>query len=318
MPMNRVQFQPGMSLQGFLERYGTEAQCEAELARLRWPQGFRCPRCGEREHCRFARGGQSLWQCATCRHQTSVRTGTVLEASKLALRTWMLAMFLITQAKNNVSALELKRHLGVCYRTAWLVKHKLMLAMAHRESTRTLSDVVQIDDAFLGGERTGGKRGRGSENKVPFIAAVQTRQGKPLYARFDLLPDWRAHSVAQWARHHLAPGAHVVSDGLQVFKAVTEAGCTHEPIAHGTGKQSAQHPRFIWVNTLLGNLKRSLSGTYHAFRAPKYGQRYLAEFQYRFNRRFDLPGLVPRLAAAAVHLTPWPEKRLRTVAEDHR
>lgn len=318
MPMNRVQFQAGMSLQGFLERYGTESQCEAELARLRWPQGFRCPRCGEREHCRFTRAGQSLWQCASCRHQSSVRAGTVLEASKLGLRVWMLAMFLITQAKNNVSALELKRQLGVCYRTAWLLKHKLMQAMAERERGRALSDVVQIDDAFLGGERTGGKRGRGSENKVPFVAAVQTRKGRPVFARFDRLRNWRTPTLTDWAKGALSPGAHVVSDGLSSFVGVTAAGCTHEPIPHGTGKQAVQHPRFIWINTILGNLKRSLYGTHHAFNASKYGQRYLADFQYRFNRRFDLAGMVRRLAAAAILGSPCPEYQIRATAEIHR
>ena len=111
----------------------------------------------------------------------------------------------------------------------------------------------------------------------------------------------------------------MVSDGLSAFVGVRQAGCSHEPIPHGTGKASAQHPRFIWINTVLGNLKRSLSGIYHAFKASKYGQRYLAEFQYRFNRRFDLPTMIPRLARAACLCHPWPESKLRLArAEDHR
>lgn len=98
----------------------------------------------------------------------------------MPLMRWFVAMHLLTQTKNNVSALELKRHLGVCYKTAWLMKHKLM---RQREDSRVLDGRVEIDDAYLGGERTGGKRGRGSENKVPFIAAVQTTpDGHPLYA----------------------------------------------------------------------------------------------------------------------------------------
>jgi transposase-like protein len=318
MPMNRVQFQAGMSWNTFVQRYGTEVQCEAALEALRWPNGFVCRRCGHSAHSRFRRGTHPLWQCATCRHQSSLRAGTLFESSKLPLRTWWMAIFLITQAKNNIAALELKRQLGVCYRSAWLVKHKLMQAMAHREHARELGEVVQLDDAFLGGERTGGKRGRGSENKIPFVAAVQTCQGRPLFARFDVLPDWRTPTLAEWAKRALAPSAHVVSDGLSSFVGVTAAGCTHEPIPHGTGKQSVQHPRFIWINTILGNLKRSLYGTHHAFKAPKYGQRYLADFQYRFNRRFDLAAMVPRLAVAALCAMPWPEHRIRATAELHR
>jgi ribosomal protein L37AE/L43A len=317
MPMNRVQFQRGMSLVEFQRCYGTEAQCEAALFEARWPRGFVCPRCASPWHSSFERAGQQLWQCTHCRAQSTLTAGTLFAATKLPLTVWFLAMFLLTQAKNSISALELKRQLGVCYRSAWLIKHKLMQAMARREATRRLEAVVQLDDAFLGGERTGGKRGRGSENKVPFVAAVQTSEGRPLFARFDVLPDWRIETVTEWARRALAPSTHVVSDGLSSFVGVQQAGCTHEPIPHGTGKQSAQHARFIWVNTLLGNLKRSLAGTYHAFKAPKYGQRYLGEFQYRFNHRFDLPAMIPNLARAACRADAWAERHLR-LAETHR
>lgn len=106
-----------------------------------------------------------MWQCSACRHQCSLRAGTVFENTKLPLTTWLLAPYLLSQSKTNLSALELMRHLGVCYRTAWRLKHKLMQAMTEREATRRLGDLVQVDDAYLGGERNGGKAGRGSENK---------------------------------------------------------------------------------------------------------------------------------------------------------
>ena len=115
-------------------------------------------------------------QCSACRHQCSVISGTIFASSKLGLSRWFLAMHLLTQSKNNISALELKRDLGVCYRTVWLVKHKLMEVMRLREDGRQLTGRVEIDDAYLGGERSGGKVGRGSENKVSFIAAVQTTE----------------------------------------------------------------------------------------------------------------------------------------------
>ena len=105
-----------------------------------------------------------------CRHQCSVISGTIFEATKLGLSRWFLAMHLLTRSKNNVAALELMRHLGVCYKTAWLIKHKLMEVMRMREDTRLLDGRVQIYDAYLGGERSGGKAGCGSENKVPFAS----------------------------------------------------------------------------------------------------------------------------------------------------
>ena len=129
MPMNRVQFQKGLSLPEFMKRYGTEEQCERALIAARWPSGFTCPACGLMEsRSTFRRQGRLYWQCAGCPHQCSVTSGTVFEATKLPLTRWFMAMQLLTQSKNNVSALELKRQLGVCYRTAWLVKHKLLEA----------------------------------------------------------------------------------------------------------------------------------------------------------------------------------------------
>ena len=209
MPMNRIQFQPGLSVVSFLERYGSERACEVAVQRARWPAGFECPACGAKAHSVFERAGARLWQCSACRPQTSLIAGTVFASTKLPLRTWFLAIFLLTQSKNNISALELKRQLGVCYRTAWLVKHKLMQAMFEREQGR----------------------GRGSENKVPFVAAVQTRDGHPLYARFDVIADWKMTTLVAWAKQALAPTAHVVSDGLSAFVGVCEAGCSHFPTA---------------------------------------------------------------------------------------
>lgn len=126
MAMNRVQFQCGLSMAEFFDRYGSEEECAAARAKSRWPTGFRCPECGDERHCRFVRDGHDYWQCHRCRVQTTVTSGTIFQATKLPLTRWFLAMHLLTQAKNNVPALELKRHLGVCYKTPWLVKHKLL------------------------------------------------------------------------------------------------------------------------------------------------------------------------------------------------
>ena len=262
----------------------------------------------------FVRAGRRYWQCSACRHQCSVISGTVFEATKLPLTRWFLAMHLLTQAKNNVSALELKRHLGVCYKTAWLMKHKLMEVMRQREDSRLLDGRVEIDDAYLGGERSGGKSGRGSENKVPFIAAVQTTaEGQPAVR---LLCPAAVHQrggrdVGRQVARHLG---QVVSDGLWCFRGVTIIGADHEPIVTGGGKASAKRPQFKAVNTVLGNLKTALSGTYHSFDFTKYAHRYLAEAQYRFNRRFDFASILARLLRAAA-LTPRRPARLIRLAE---
>lgn len=169
MAMNKVQFQKGLSMDEFFGQYGTEAKCRRSLYRSRWPKGFRCPACGDRRRSTFRRGQQTIYQCRACSHQTTLLAGTLFQATKLPLKTWFLAIHLLTSTKTNLSALELKRHLGVCYRTAWRLKHKIMQAMLEREAPRQLAGFVQIDDAYLGGERNGGKPGAriGEQASVP-------------------------------------------------------------------------------------------------------------------------------------------------------
>jgi hypothetical protein len=220
-------------------------------------------------------------------------------------------LYLLTQSKTGVAALELMRLVGVSYKTAWLMKHKLLEVMVQREGSRRLSGRVELDDAYLGGEHEG-KAGRGSENKVPFVAAVQTnRKGHPIAMRLDRVVAFTSESIEAWSKVALDAKATVVSDGLQCFRAVTAMAESHERIITGSGRKAVKKPEFLWVNTLLGNVKTALSGTYHAFDFAKYGQRYLAEFQYRFNRRFDLAATLPRLLRAAVLTTPQTSMKLR-------
>lgn len=317
MPMNRVQFQKGMSLSEFVERFGTEECCEQELQEQRWPEGFRCPACNGREYSSFRRGRLLYFQCCGCRHQCSLLSGTMLESSKLPLRKWFQAAYFLTQAKNNVSALELKRHLGVCYKTAWSIKHKLMEAMWIRERPRTLEGTVQIDEAFLGGEATG-RQSWGRKGKVPLLAAVSvTDDGKPEYVCLSQQPATGV-DVLVFTLNTLKPDTLVVSDGAPSFNYVKwEGSARHKSIVTGGGKQSCEIPELQAINIVLGNLKTAITGTYHAFKFAKYAYRYLAEFQYRFNRRFDLSVLMQSLIRAAVHATPAPIRSLR-MAEERR
>ena len=153
MPQNLIQFQKGMSLDEFINQYGTESKCEKVLEQARWGHGFICPKCRCTSHSVFYRNGKKHWQCTEHKHQITVRSGTLFHASQLPLRKWFLAMYFITQSKTNISALSLKRHMGVSYPTAWLVKHKLMQTMAEREDRRQLTGRVVADDAYLVPER---------------------------------------------------------------------------------------------------------------------------------------------------------------------
>ena len=311
MAINRIQFQPGLSLPEFLARHGTEKQCADVLENARWPQGFCCPGCGGIGHYLLKAGTHKTFQCKGCRLQTSLIAGTLFQSTRLKLTVWFLAIYLISQAKTGVSALALKRHLGVSYHTAWLLQQKLMQAMVEREGQYALRGDVQVDDAYLGGELPGGKAGRGSENKVPFIAAVSLgAEGHPLYVKMTPVPGFTLKAVSAWAKANLDTGCVVVSDGLACFTGVAEAGCQHHAVIAG-GRKPKDLPEFNWVNTLLGNLKTRLSGTYHAFNFAKYGSRYLGAFVYRFNRRFHLETITTRLIVAAATIGPRPATWIR-------
>lgn len=314
MAMNRVQFQQGMSLQEFMRDFGTEAQCAQALEGARWPEGFHCPACDWTGHYRVRHGSRTLLQCGSCRHQTSLTAGTALEGTKLPLTTWFLAMYLIGQAKTGLSALALKRHLGVSYRTAWLVQHKLMATMAQADAQMPLKGQVLLDDAYLGGQRPG-PGGRGSPNKVPIVAAVALGEdGHPVHARISALPGFTRQAIAQWAGLNLRPGCDVLSDGLNCFAGVIDAGCAHSFVVVGRRK-----PREVdilkWVNTVLGNLKTAISGAHKAFRFAKYASQYLGAFNYRFNHRFDLRGLLRHVLCDAVSTPPRTERQIRGQAE---
>ena len=200
MAINTVQFQKGMSFFEFHQQFGNEAQCEEALERERWPDGFKCPRCSHGLCYRLQAGRRRAFQCRACNHQASIIAGTLFENTKLPLTVWFLAIYLISQAKTGISALSLKRHLGVSYPTAWMVQHKLMQAMVLREQSYRLEGFVQVDDVYLGGERAGGKVGRGSENKVPFVAAVSlTPEGHPKYLKLSPLSGFTRQAISDWA-----------------------------------------------------------------------------------------------------------------------
>ncbi len=143
------------------------------------------------------------------------------------------------------------------------------------------------------------------------MAAVETNEaGHPQRVTLTVVEGFRLTEIAAWAQQHLSPGTQVLCDGLTCFNGVTAAGCVHEPMVTDGGKAAVERPEFRWVNTILGNIKSVLRVTCHAIR-PKYAQRYLAEFEYRFNRRFDLPEIIPGLLYVALRTPPMPERLLK-------
>lgn len=314
MPKNMVQFQKGMSEDAFETLFGTEEKCWARLVEWRWPRGFVCPACGGDKYSLLVVGRRRLFQCSRCRAQTSVTAGTIFASTKLPLKTWFRAIYHLTQSKGGISSVELSRRLGVTQTTAWKISHKLMQVMLEREGRQPLAGRVEMDDAYLGGKRRGGKRGRGAPGKVPFIAAVETTEGgQPHRIKLCRVKGFRRDEVERASKAILSCGALAVTDRLPCFSGVKAAGCRHAPV-RDSGSKAVQDSIFKWVNTMLGNIKSALLGTYRAVRA-KHASRYLASFGYRFNRRYGLAAMLPRLAWISLRTTPMPYRLLK-LAED--
>lgn len=182
--------------------------------------------------------------------------------------------------------------------------------MLERNQGERLSGRIEIDDAYLGAERSG-KRGRCATHKFPFVAAVATNeQGHPLQAQLRRVRSFTRTELTRFATTSVVNGSHVVSDGFTCFKAFDDANYRHERHVIGSGSTSGKHTAFKWVNTLLGNVKNAITVPYHAIRG-KHTPRYFAEFEYRFNRRYDLGALIPRFLVAALKAPPMPYRLLR-------
>ena len=225
----------GLSEAGFRERFGSEEACRKALFGMRWRQELICPACGHKGFCRLTT--RELFQCNRCKRQVRLTAGTVFQDTKLPLTVWFAAIYHLTQSKNGISSIELGRRLGVKRQTAWLMKHKLMRAMAAREAQKPkLEGRVEIDDAYLGGERSGGKRGRGAAGKQPFVAAVETTpERKPKRLKLSVVKGFRKKEVEKLAKGHLAPGTNVVSDGLSCWPA---ARIARSPRARASGPRA--------------------------------------------------------------------------------
>ena len=306
MPRNPVQFQKGMSDADFEHLYGTEEQCREAIYNWRWPKGFVCPVCEAVKHSLI--GTRALYQCSSCRTQVSLTAGTIFHSTKLPLKTWFRAIFHVTQTKGGISSLELARRLCVTQNTAWKISHKLMQVMLEREAAQPLKGRVEMDDAYIGGKRQG-KRGRGAAGKVPFVAAVETTdEGKPHRLKLHPVSGFTSQAT-QAARSILTDDCFVITDGLPCFTAVARQGFRHSP-KRTSGDKALQDSTFKWVNTVLGNVKCALVGTYRALSA-KHVPRYLSSFAYRFNRRYRLPDMFVRLAWVAIRTPPMPYRLLK-------
>jgi len=294
------------TLMEFENQFATEEACRLYLEQLRWPDGFRCPRCGGTAAWRMSRG---LWLCQLCRRQTSVIVGTVFERSRLPLTLWFRAMWHVTNQKNGASALTIQRLLGLgSYQTAWAWLHKLRRAMV-RPGRDCLEGLVEADESYLGGEKPG-KRGRGARGKALVLLAVQLQPGGEIgRIRLAQVSDASGSSLVGALETMVTPGSEVKTDGWSGYNDLASKGYRHTVVRDAGEIGQDLLPACHRVASLL---KRWLLGTHQGAVRHEHLAYYLDEFTFRFNRRTSASRgkLFYRLAQQAVQVEPAPYTKL--------
>ncbi len=257
------------------------AACTRYVEQLRWPHGFICPSCGTSgDPWRTSRG---RLVCPACRDHVRVGAGTILDKTRTPLTTWFEAAWLLTTAKNGMSAKTLERTLGTSYRVAWTMLHRFRVAMVRAEREPLRGD-VEVDETFVGGVEHGGKRGRGTEKSVVLIA-LEVKDPKGFgRVRMRHVPDASAASLVPFVRQVVAPGSVLRTDGWRGYDPLPRHGYTHKKIVP-SGSGDPAHVSMPGVHRVASLLKRWILGTHQGSVYPEHLQSYLEEFTFRFNRR---------------------------------
>lgn len=296
----------------FEERFATEGACRAYLMALRWPNGFRCPRC---------RGAKTwpvrgvLLECATCGHQASVIAGTIFQDTRTPLMLWFRAMWWVTNQKTGVSALGLQRVLGLgSYKTAWSWLHKLRRAMV-RPGRDRLTGYVEVDEAYVGGVHPG-RGGRQTDTKALVGVAVQLEGRRLGRIRLRRLPDASGPSLVAFIQDAVESGSVLHTDGWAGYEALERHGYEHSV----TVLQRHRKPPselLPHVHPVVSLLQRWLLGTHQGAVTHEHLDYYLDEFTFRFNRRRSRSRgkLFFRLVEQAVAVDPAPYRSLVKYAE---
>lgn len=292
------------SLLEFQNRFPDEQSCWEYLAAMRWPDGFQCPHCKESKNC--FNSGKKVFECYHCGKQMSVISGTIFHRSKVPLLKWFWAIFLMSTNKKGVSMLYLQKQLGICnYRTVWQMGHKIRRAMAQRDDIYSLRGTVEADEILIGGQQSMKEFLKEGSNKTPFLISVEEeKSGGPRFVSFQELKTVYEEHVLPALQKKVEKGATIKSDGAGAYVKAKNKGYKHErSVYQKEPEKTAEHLK--WVNILTSNLKRFLMSTYHGVGA-KHRNAYLAEFAYRFNRRYWPRQAFDRLLYACVNATPIP------------
>ncbi len=282
----------GLTLSEIAKHFSDEGEAYKLVERLRWANSPVCPHCGSVNHAyylepkegaRKTRKGaptyRRVWKCGDCRKQFSVLVGTIFEDSHIPLAKWLLAVHLMCSDKNGVSAHELHRTLGITYRSAWFMAHRIRYAMERPPLVDKLQGIVEADETYIGG-KAHGKRGRGAENKTPIVTLVE-RDGE---ARSQVMKRVTGKNIKKVLHEHVDREATLMTDQLPVYVQPSKDFASHERVDHSQGEYVRGNAHTNTAEDYFSQLKRSIDGTYHHV-SEQHLHRYLAEFDYRYNAR---------------------------------
>lgn len=301
-----------MNLIEFTGHFPDEESCEQYIKKYREKSGIRCKNCEKiTRHYWFANG--RFFECSSCRRRSSLKSGTVMENSKLPLRIWLLAMLFMSATKKGFSCLELQRQLGLSrYETTFRLMHRIRSAMGQRDELYILSDMIEYDECYMETVQEKQllgqlKRGKGSQKQTAVAVAAESvplenldsgqRTKRCGYFKMRVMDKVDCESVNAFIRANTGGDVVLFTDKNTAYSKIEEVVATH--LAVPSGKESV-NDTLKWVHKAISNLKRTLLGVYHMI-TYKYLQNYLNEFVYRLNRRYFGKGLFERLVIAATY-----------------
>lgn len=289
-----------MNLLNFFRRFPNERACRKHFKNLRIIQGVTCKKCNSTEH--YWIKTKEQFQCKQCKFRTGLRSGTVMEASKLPFLYWYATMHLITSTKKSFSAKELQRQLGhKRYEPIWAMLHKLRAVMGARDKSYQLSGFVELDEGFFS------NTDRIDSKKTPVLVAAESFPAKVKkkhrperivrYLKMEVLEDRTKNTIFYEAEKMINRKSTVRTDGLQAYKFISDIIPNHQRII--CKDKSEVSKLFPWVHTAISNFRKILLGIHHGVKS-KYFQNYLNEFCYKFNRRSFNLNIFDRLLIASV------------------
>ncbi len=294
----------------FEARFTKQEDCLDYLAKLRWPDGFVCPKCG---HDRHWSANRERYICTACRHQTSVTAGTIFHKTRKPLALWFRAIWYMTVQKHGSNALGLQRELGLgSYHTAWEWFHKLRQAMI-RPDRDLLGGLVEVDETYVGAPEPG-KPGRGAADKALVAVAVEDKGKQEGFGRIRLqrIPDASGASLTGFAMANIAPGSLIRTDGWRGYSRLKDHGFDHQALVGGESEEKVGEGPLPLCHRVISLVKRVLLGAYQGAVHPEQLDRYLEEFTFRFNRRTARHRtlLIFRVLQNAVVHPPFPAKEI--------